>query len=197
MLSLAVKRFVAGLLFLYPVAIYFCVQYFGPIVATSGLIVILTLRFVTFRKLPRNPLAKTFDLVLVIFLIQNILNLYFQSPLVLRLYPFLMSSGAAFAFSKSLFDGRPLIEEFARLVEKNLQSEQIRYIRRLTWIWAIWLSFNSAIALISALTFSFEHWLLYNGMIFYVVTGLLVASDLVYRKVILKKRLRMQGSTHA
>lgn len=101
-----------------------------------------------------------------------------------------MSFGVFCIFAYSLAVGQPIIEKFARQFERELSLEKQKYIWKLTLIWSVWLFINSLIALFSAIQSNYDMWLIYNNFIFYIVSGVLFASDLLYRKFVLDKRER-------
>ena len=144
---------------------------------------ILVARLVFIKKQTANSFGKILDAVMWIVLINNILNLYFKNEFILKLYPVLMSLGMAGLFVHSLWIGEPIIEKFARLHEKDLSAEKLQYIRKLTLIWSVWLCVNASLALYTALYSSFDVWVLYNNVLFYVICGVLFLGDFSYRKL--------------
>ena len=74
-----------------------------------------------------------------------------------------------------------MIERFARIREPNLPMRAISYTRRVTQVWCIFFFVNGAIALVTALWASPATWTLYNGLIAYVMMGLLFAGEYVVR----------------
>ena len=79
-----------------------------------------------------------------------------------------------------------MIETFARLQDKNLPDKAIPYCRNVTKIWCLFLLANSLIALYTALLTDMETWALYNGLISYILMGLLFAGEFIYRKTVVR-----------
>jgi uncharacterized membrane protein len=74
-----------------------------------------------------------------------------------------------------------MIERFARIHEPNLPTRVVSYTRRVTQVWCIFFAANGAVALMTALWASPATWTLYNGLIAYVMMGLLFAGEYVVR----------------
>jgi len=102
----------------------------------------------------------------------------FQS---LKLYPVLVSAVLLGIFSYSLLFPPSIIERFARVREPDLPPQAIRYTRRVTQVWCIFFGVNGAIAFVTALWASSATWALYNGLVAYLIMGLLFAGEYFFR----------------
>lgn len=107
--------------------------------------------------------------------------------LAVKLYPVLLSLAAAAVFGISLMRPVSLVEGFAALRHPDLSPEGRKYCRRVTAIWAMWLTANAAIAACFALYASEAAWAVWTGLLSYLVMGLLFAGEYLVR-------LRMQRS---
>jgi uncharacterized membrane protein len=74
------------------------------------------------------------------------------------------------------------VERLARLQQPDLPPQGVRYTRRVTQVWCGFFIINGSIALITALWSSFAWWSLYNGLIAYVLMGLLFAGEYLIRR---------------
>jgi 3-hydroxymyristoyl/3-hydroxydecanoyl-(acyl carrier protein) dehydratase len=74
-----------------------------------------------------------------------------------------------------------MVEVFARLRHEHLDEEQIAYCRKVTVLWSAFFLLNGSISLGLAVRGDLEAWTLYNGLIGYILVGLLFAGELVYR----------------
>jgi uncharacterized membrane protein len=99
----------------------------------------------------------------------------------LKLYPVLVNGVMLGIFGYSLVSPPSMIERFARLKEPNLPSEAILYTRRVTQAWCAFFVVNGSIALATALWASPEVWTFYNGVIAYLLMGLLFAGEYLVR----------------
>jgi uncharacterized membrane protein len=99
----------------------------------------------------------------------------------LKLYPVVVNVGLLGAFSASLIFPPSLVERIARMREPNLPAQAVGYTRRVTQVWCVFFAFNGAVALATALWASFSVWSLYNGVVAYLLMGLLFAGEYFVR----------------
>lgn len=99
----------------------------------------------------------------------------------LKLYPVLVSGVMLGVFGYSLVSPPSLIERFARLQEPDLPVAAIQYTRRVTQVWCVFFLVNGSIALATALWASPKVWSLYNGVISYLLMGLLFGGEYLVR----------------
>ncbi len=111
-----------------------------------------------------------------------LLAVWSDAWLPLRLYPVLVNTVLLGVFAYSLFFPPSMIERFARVSEPNLPAQAIGYTRRVTQIWCVFFAINGAIALMTALWSSPAIWALYNGLIAYLLMGLLLAGEYIFRR---------------
>ena len=89
-------------------------------------------------------------------------------------------------FGGSLFAKQSLIERLARLQTPDLPPEGVRYTRRVTQIWCVFFVLNGSMAAALVLMRQYDWWALYTGIVSYVLMGLLLGGEWVYRKIVLK-----------
>lgn len=104
-----------------------------------------------------------------------------DSELLLRLYPALVNAGLLLSFAATLRSGPSMIEKFARMRLPDLQPRAVRYTRRVTQVWCVFFALNGLTAVVAALTWSRGAWALYNGVIAYVLVGVLIAAEAAFR----------------
>ncbi|MGE5517514.1 MAG: hypothetical protein ACM31D_17045 [Bacteroidota bacterium] len=95
-------------------------------------------------------------------------------------YPVLMSLGMAAAFGLSLWRGPPLVQIFAGEVEPEAAARA--YMRKVTWVWFIFLLGNAAISGMTAASGDLELWTLYNGLVSYGLMAALFAAEYGVRR---------------
>lgn len=100
----------------------------------------------------------------------------------LKLYPVLVNATLLVLFAASLVKPPSMIERFARMHEPDLPASAIAYTRRVTQVWCVFFVVNGAVALYTALFASAALWALYNGLIAYVLIGLLFGGEWVVRQ---------------
>lgn len=85
-------------------------------------------------------------------------------------------------FSHSLFfQSQSVIERLARIREPELPPSGVAYTRRVTQVWCGFFSVNGAIAAATALHGDLQLWTLYNGLVSYLLMGLLLAGEWLVR----------------
>ncbi len=99
----------------------------------------------------------------------------------LRWYPVLCSGLLLGVFAMSLYRGMPVAERLARLREPTLSPRAIWYTRQVTRAWCLFFALNSVIAAATALWGSWLVWSVYNGLIAYLIIGLLFAVEYLVR----------------
>lgn len=171
-----IGSFIACLMMLYPVAVYFGIQYFQPWKIALILMLLLAVRLMT----------TSFDsrwnkLVLLLCIAYSALAIWNNNLLTLRLYPILISLGLLIVFAMSLRYPPTVIEKLARLQHPQLPEQGVIYTRKVTQLWCVFFIFNASIASYTALFSSFEFWSLYNGFISYLLMGLLMAGEYLVR----------------
>lgn len=168
---------ILGLLMLiYPLAVYFGIQYFEPWIIASSLFVLLLIRLVITTS------DKNWNrLLLIICLMYCVFAVWNNNVLSLRFYPVLISFGLFAIFASSLFYPPPIVERLARLQHPELPEQGVIYTRRVTQVWCAFFMINGCIAFITAVACSFAFWSLYNGLISYLLMGLLMAIEYLVR----------------
>ena len=168
---------VTGLLtLLYPWAVYFGINYFEPWKIAGILIVLLLIKLVT--SYSDNHRSRPLLLAGVIYFGFAIWS---NNPVSLRFYPALVNGVMLVIFSWSLMSPPSLIERLARLQHPDLPPEGVCYTRRVTQVWCGFFIVNGVIALATALWSSFEVWSLYNGLISYLLMGILLGGEYLVR----------------
>ncbi|WP_413282783.1 hypothetical protein [Vibrio sp. MA40-2] len=95
-------------------------------------------------------------------------------------YPVLVNITLLLTFVLSLFYGQPIITRMAQLTTE-LDDDGLHYTRQLTVVWAVFFVINGIAALITT-QLSLHIWTVYNGVISYIMIGLLAGSEWLYRK---------------
>lgn len=101
--------------------------------------------------------------------------------LPLKLYPVLVNAALLIAFGYSLASPPSMVERMARLTEPDLPPAGVAYTRTVTKVWCVFFIINGSIALGTAVWASQAVWSLYNGVIAYVLMGLLFAGEYLVR----------------
>jgi uncharacterized membrane protein len=101
--------------------------------------------------------------------------------LPLKLYPVLVNLAFLAAFGWSLLTPQSMVERMARLSEPDLPPAGVAYTRTVTKVWCVFFVINGSIALGTALWATEAQWSLYNGVIAYLLMGVLFAGEYLVR----------------
>lgn len=174
------KRWIAAALLLagllYPFAVYFGIEHLSPRLFAVLLGALWLARALLAPGRPGGRLlaggALAFCLLLALI----------DDPALLRWYPVLVNLAMLATFGFTLIVGPPLIERLARLREPDLPPKAIRYTRRVTQVWVLFFIFNATLATLLTLWAPLSWWTLYNGLIAYLLMGLLFAGEWLVRQ---------------
>ncbi len=108
--------------------------------------------------------------------------------LPLKLYPVLVNTVLLIVFGASLAHPPSMVERLARLREPDLDAHGVAYTRRVTQVWCAFFVLNGSIALATCLWASDKTWALYNGLIAYVLIGLLMGGEWLVRRAVRAKK---------
>lgn len=98
-------------------------------------------------------------------------------------YPVIVNTSLFAVFGLSLLSQRTVIERFAVLQRKGepLPEEGVRYTRGLTKLWMLFFAANGAAATATCVCGNLNIWTLYNGVVSYVLIGLFLGGEYLYR----------------
>ncbi len=100
----------------------------------------------------------------------------------LKLYPVMINLSLLFVFAASLFAKQSVIERLAKIKEPDLPASAVQYTRHVTQAWCIFFSINSLISLWTVVHENEQVWLIYNGIVAYVLMGLMFAAEWLIRQ---------------
>lgn len=169
---------------LYPLLVYFGLQRFEPriIAACFLLAAIIKLAFLIKNKATGGNSAW---LILAAATATG-LTLWTGSLFGLKSYPILVNTILFVVFCSSLWQQQTTIERFARLQDPNLPDSGIAYTRKVTKIWCVFFILNGTLSA-ATLFGSDQLWALYNGLIAYILIGLLLAGEYIVRRRVMAR----------
>lgn len=115
------------------------------------------------------------------------------SWLPLKLYPVMVSAVLLAVFATSLWRGPTVVERIARLREPQLPPAGVAYTRKVTIAWCGFFVVNGSIAAATTLWGTQEAWVLYNGLVAYLLIGAFCAVEFFLRQR-MRARLAAAGS---
>ncbi|MEI6709070.1 MAG: hypothetical protein WCK96_18255 [Methylococcales bacterium] len=175
-MRLFINTCIGFLTMLYPFAVYFGTHYLEPWKIASMLFVLLGIRLTLSYSVKHwsSPL-------LLVGMVYCGFAVWSNELLTLRFYPAIANAALLLVFSWSLRSPPTVIERVARLQHPDLPPEGVVYTRRVTQVWCGFFILNGSIALATALWSSFEIWSLYNGLIAYLLMGVLFIGEYLVR----------------
>jgi uncharacterized membrane protein len=100
----------------------------------------------------------------------------------LKLYPVMINLSLLFVFAASLFAKQSIIERLARIKEPDLPEPAVIYTRHVTQAWCVFFSINGLISFWTVLQSNQQIWLIYNGMIAYLLMGVMFVGEWLIRQ---------------
>jgi uncharacterized membrane protein len=163
----------------YPFLVYFA----GERVPASAFVVLaiglVLLRAPSLRALA-GPRAAVIAVVVAVAAFISLAA--FRADTAVLAYPVLMSLLVATAFGASLLYPPTLVERFARLRDPEPPPEAVPYMRKVTLVWFVFLLINAALSALTAAFGDLAIWTLYNGLLSYLLMGLLFAGEWLIRR---------------
>ena len=182
------KILLGALLVAFPFWAFFGLTRFGLVPVALGLLLIAALRLVV-------SFSKTTLLQGAFVLALALLAILFRAERAVLLYPVFMNAFFLFIFASSLLPGSiPAAERFARLKEKNLPPEGVRWCRGVTMAWCVFFLLNGGIALWTVFLEDKQYWTLWNGFASYIAIGLMFAAEYALRRLWMRKKNRANGA---
>jgi uncharacterized membrane protein len=173
----------------YPFLVYFGIGHLSPLAFALGIIGLLSLRLV----LGKQGKARWLDLIaLGLSIAVMVCLLWVDALLAVKAYPVTLSLSLASVFGYSLFRPPTVIERFARLMEPSLNEHGVRYTRTVTKVWVAFFLINAGVSLSTALMGDMALWTLYNGLVSYLLMGLLFGGEFLIRQRV-KKHHKGEG----
>jgi uncharacterized membrane protein len=122
----------------------------------------------------------------VIAVVVGVVALVFRSSLSLQYYQVLVSVFFFCLFAGSLTSEQTIVERLARRIHPDLPPHGVRYTRRVTQAWCVFLAINIVLVLWS-IKLGEEVWAIYTGCIFYILMGCMFAGEWLIRRKVMKE----------
>lgn len=169
---------------LYPVAVYFSLEHFSPRLWGGILLGLFALRLWMHRRQRVGEIARWSSVAAAVAALWMLAG---DSAIALRSYPVMVNGVLALIFGYSLVRPPSLIERLARLQDPALPPSGVAYTRKVTQVWLGFFLLNGGIAAYTAYWGTMEQWTLYNGVISYVLMGILFAVEWMVRQAVMKQ----------
>ncbi|MCC7517318.1 MAG: hypothetical protein IT470_08275 [Pseudomonadales bacterium] len=178
----------------YPALVYigllhFSVQWVGTVITA-----LLVLRLLILRKNLGSEIKTSLAPAIILAIGCASIATALNHAGALKLIPVVINLACLSGFAATLYRPPSMIERFARLQEPELSCEAIAYTRKVTQVWCVFFVLNGAVALYTALFADMKIWTLYNGLIAYLLMGLLFAVEYLVRLRV-KAKIRSHTAT--
>jgi uncharacterized membrane protein len=164
----------------YPALVYLGIGVAPGWLFAAVLLAVLTIRAGLRRRRP-DPIAP----VLWAACLATLLLAALAPELGAKSYPVLVNAALALLFGFSLLRPPSVVERIARLADPSIPGEATRYLRNVTAAWVVFFVVNGSVSTWTALQGSWEAWTLYNGLISYLLIGVMFAGELTVRRVVI------------
>lgn len=175
------------LLAFYPFIIYFGINVLPASFFGLALALVLLLRFGVTRPDERATAVPA----LLLLLAYAVASAVVGSARMLMYYPVIVNLLMCALFIGSLWNKEPLLLRIVRARGVPMTVHAPRYLTRLTAVWGAFFALNALIALWTT-TQSMELWTIYNGMVAYLLIGILISGEWIFRRHY-KRRLGVSG----
>jgi len=175
-----IRHFLNGLIAVltisYPFLIWFSLDYFQPRVLALILASLFGIRFLLSNS---HGVMRFIVPVCLLFLLAVA---WLNQADGLLIYPVFVSLLFFLVFSVSLVYPPTVVERLARLEDPNLPPKGVAYTRKVTQVWSAFFLTNAAVSLFTVWYGDRWLWSLYNGCVFYILMGLLMAAEMAVRR---------------
>jgi uncharacterized membrane protein len=164
---------------LYPLLVYVSLPYAPPFALVVVGLGLIALRLWGAR---RDGTVAVWGTAMVLAAVGLALLSALSPSLAMKSYPALISIAVAGVFGASLLWPPTIIERIAVIREPELSPAGQIYTRRVTQVWTGFLLLNAAIAAATAIWGTVEQWTLWNGLISYLLMGVLFIGEITLRR---------------
>jgi len=169
------------LLLLYPFLIYFGLNYFTPAHLGLFFLALFVLRIV-FTKTTNKTARWQLIFTVVIGGTLATLTWIFDSKEFLLWYPVGLSTAFFLVFTMSIIFPPTVIEQIGRAYNKNFPEVAVTHTRNVTIVWSTFFAINIFVSSWTVVYGGMEVWTLYNGLISYIIVGILIGIEILVRR---------------
>ena len=177
----------------YPFFIFFTLEYFQPKAIAVVLAIIFVLRFLSASKNRNKELRSLAFLIGAVGLVISGAGFILNDEQALKYYPVVINIVMLVVFARSLLYPPTVVELFARLQFPELPPEGVLYTRKVTIVWCLFFFINGSISLLTVIYGTMSLWVLYNGLVSYMVMGLMFGIEYLVRRKKIQQYISKQS----
>lgn len=176
------RTLLASLALTYPLLIGAGLVLVGPRILVAAAVVVLLLHVgAGWRRWRRDDVTRAAVPAVLVAAVLGAVAILDDGRLLLFV-PALVNTAMLVSFARTLRGHGPsMIETFARLRHPELPASRGPYLRAVTWLWCAFFVVNIAVSVALAGWGTLAAWTVYNGVVAYILVGLLLAGERVYR----------------
>ena len=114
---------------------------------------------------------------------------HYTNLIFFKFYPPCANLFIFLLFFSSCFREKTVIQKFALAVNPNLSEEEIKYTRKITYVWAGF-TFTNFLISIGTVFMSEMVWAIYNGIISYILVGIVFVVEYIVRRSLFKSGIQ-------
>jgi len=174
---------VVVLLILYPFLIYFGLDYFKFKASHLGLFFLALFVLRIFFTKTKSKTAR-WQLIFTVVIGGTLATLtwIFDSKEFLLWYPVGLSTAFFLVFTMSIIFPPTIIEQIARPRNKDFPEVAVVHTRNVTIVWATFFGLNIIVSSWTVVYGGMEVWTLYNGLLSYIIVGILIGIEILVRR---------------
>jgi uncharacterized membrane protein len=161
----------------YPLLVYGGLRVLTPRVLALALGAVFVLRETLQARQRPSPLLAPLVIVMAICAAAALFN----DGRVFLYVPALINGVLLLSFARTLVVPPSMGERLARRRRPELSADDVAYCRQVTRVWCVFFVANGAFSAWLAAHGALETWTVYNGLVSYVLVGLLFVGEMVYR----------------
>ena len=128
-----------------------------------------------------NKITRIFRAILPFSALVTVFILFHYTKLqILKYYPVCMNFTFFITFFLSLFGKETVIQKIAKAIKSELKPIELEYTRKLTYVWTGFCFINFLISF-ATVYMSEQVWVIYNGVISYILVGLMFVVEYIVR----------------
>lgn len=167
----------------YPLLVYWGLQNFEPRFLGLAVVFVYFFRLVLVSKQLKARIIAGLSAIGIALVVW-----FMNSETLLVMFPVVMSVVMFTVFLHSLIRPPTMPARVAMKVHGELSEHVLRYTTGVTWLWLGFFLVNGTIAAYTVFFTSREVWTLYNGLLSYVLMGVLFGGELLYRNFVFKRK---------
>ena len=122
-----------------------------------------------------------FRLATLLLVVLLLVAAYFSNAYFIWLVPSFVYMGLTVLFGQTLWSPPSLCERLVRLLYPEFIPGIAEYLQQVTWVWTVFFAINVPVCALLPLLAGQQAWAMYTGVLVYLLMGLLMMGEWLYR----------------